>query len=121
MGQTEYSVFVVLATVIMLVFIAGIIIFILQYHKRKLAYEKEKAVMSEQHIQELLTAKLEIQTQTMQDVGRDIHDIVGQRLTLASIHANQLAHLKKFPEIDEQIREISSIINESLTTLRNMS
>lgn len=121
MGQTEYSIFVVLATVILLVFIAGIIIFILQYHKRKLIYEKEKAVINEQHIQELLTTKLEIQTQTMQDVGREIHDNVGQRLTLASIYANKLAFDKKYPDINEPVIEISKIINESLNDLRALS
>ncbi len=121
MGQTEYISFVVLATLILLVFIGGIIIFILQYHKRKLVYEREKALLNEQHIQELLTTKLEIQTQTMQDVGREIHDNVGQRLTLASIYANKLAFDKKFPEIQPEVSEISKIINESLNDLRGLS
>ena len=121
MGQTEYRIFVVLATVILLVFIVGIIVFILQYHRRKLVYEKEKAQLNEQHIQELFQSRLEIQNQTMQNVGREIHDNVGQRLTLASIHANKLAYDNKFPEINDKIEEIGKIITESLADLRSIS
>jgi len=121
MGQTEYRIFIVLATMILLVFISGIIIFILQYHKRKLTYEKEKAVINEEHIQELLTSKLEIQTQTMADVGREIHDNVGQRLTLASIYTNKLIFDDQYPQITDKINEIGKLLGESLADLRALS
>ena len=83
MGQTEYKIFIVLATLILLVFINGIIIFVFQYRKRKLLHEKEKEMINKQHTQDLLHTKLDIQTQTMQDIGREIHDNIGQRLRLA--------------------------------------
>ena len=70
MGETEYKIFIVLATLILLVFIGGIITFVVQYHKRKLLHEKEKTTMNEQHRQQLLETRLEIQSQTMQDIGR---------------------------------------------------
>ncbi|MBS1772866.1 MAG: two-component sensor histidine kinase [Bacteroidetes bacterium] len=121
MGQTEYKIFIILATLILLVFINGILIFVIQYRKRKLLHEKEKTMMNEQHTEELLQTKLEIQTQTMQDIGREIHDNVGQRLTLAAIYANQLSHSNNYPEITQRITEVGSIINESLSELRNLS
>ena len=121
MGQTEYKIFIVLATIILLVFINGIIIFIFQYRKRKMAYDKEKEMIAARHTQDLLSTQLKIQEQTMQDIGREIHDNVGQRLTLASIYANQLAYENKYPQINERIEAISSIINESLSELRSLS
>jgi signal transduction histidine kinase len=121
MGQTEYSIFVVVATIVLLVFIGGIVTFIVQYRRKKLAYEKEKATINEQHIQELLNTKLEIQKQTMQDVGREIHDNVGQKLTLASIYTNKMAFENQFPEIKERIGEIGNLITESLSDLRGLS
>lgn len=121
MGQTEYKIFIVLATIILLVFIGGIIVFIFQYHKRKLLHEREKAILNEQHTQELLTAQIEIQEQTMQDIGRDIHDNIGQRLTLASIYANQLSHDKSYPQINDRVSEIGKLISESLADLRSLS
>ena len=121
MGKTEYIAFFVLATMILLVFMGGIIVFIFQYHRRKLVYEKEKALINEQHIQDLLNTKLEIQEHTMQDIGREIHDNVGQRLTLASLYTNQLSYQGQYPDINERIEAIGKIINESLDELRSLS
>jgi signal transduction histidine kinase len=121
MGQAEYKIFIVLATLILFVFIGGIIVFIFQYHRRKLVHEKEKAQINEQHLQELLTTKLEIQKQTMADIGREIHDNIGQRLTLASIYANHLAFENQYPLINGQVSAIGAILNESLADLRRLS
>ena len=121
MGQTEYEIFIVLATLILLVFIGGIVLFVIQYHKKKLLYEREKEVINEQHARELLHTKLEIQLQTMQDISREIHDNVGQQLTLASIYANQIAFDKHYPDINDKISSIGQIINESLADLRSLS
>ncbi len=121
MGQTEYKIFIILATVIWLVFINGIFIFVFQYRKRKVLYDKEKQMISAQHASELLNKQLEIQQQTMQDIGREIHDNVGQRLTLASIYANHLAYDNQYPGIRERVAEVGKIINESLAELRSLS
>ncbi len=122
MGQTkEYIIFIFLATLIILAFIGGILVFIFQYHRRKLLHEREKAILNEQHIQDLLHAQVEIQEQTMQDIGREIHDNVGQKLTLASIYTNQLSHDRSYPMINERVTEIGRIINESLAELRALS
>ncbi len=121
MGKTEINNFIVLATIILLIFIVGIIVFIIQYHRRKLAYEKDKAITNEQHIQDLLNTKLEIQSQTMADVGREIHDNIGQRLTLASINANKLLYDNAYPDIRDQMTEISRVLGDSLNDLRSIS
>ena len=121
MGEAELPILIALATIILMVFIGGIIVFIFQYHKRKLIHEKEKALINEQHLEEILTTKLEIQQQTMQDIGREIHDNIGQRLTLASIYANQMTYENKFPEQHDQIEEIGSILTESIEELRKLS
>jgi signal transduction histidine kinase len=121
MGQAEYKIFIILATLILLVFIGGIVVFIVQYHKRKIIHEKEMAILNEQHIQDLLNTKLEIQVQTMEDIGREIHDNIGQHLTLASIYANQIAFEDIYPKINRQVASISTILNESLAELRKLS
>lgn len=121
MGQTEYKIFIVLATLILLVFINGIILFVVQYRKRKLLHEQEKLFINEQHQKDILHTRIEIQSQTMQDIGREIHDNVGQRLTLAAIYTNQLSFENQYPHIQERIAEVGKIINESLTELRSLS
>jgi signal transduction histidine kinase len=60
------------------------------YRKRKLEHAKEVEIMNEKFTQELLNAQLEVQQQTMQYIGREIHDNVGQKLTLAALYIQQL-------------------------------
>lgn len=76
----------------------------------KIFYEKQ-----------LESVQLEIQNKTMQYIGREIHDNIGQKLTLASLYTQQLGYENKVPQIKDNINTISSIINESLVELRELS
>jgi signal transduction histidine kinase len=121
MGQTEIAFFLPIMTTIIFVFIAGIVYFIVQYRRRRLLHDKEKKNLTELHKAELLSSQLEIQQQTMEHIGREIHDNVGQKLTLASLYALRLGHNNQEASINEPLTSISNLINESLTELRNLS
>lgn len=121
MGSAEITIFIVLANVILLILIAGIIIFVFQYRKRKILYEKEKTIIEEQHKLDLLHTQLQAQEQTMQFIGREIHDSVAQKLTLATIYTQKLEFENKHPEINDKLLRISSVINDSLEELRDLS
>ncbi len=81
----------------------------------------EKREIEEIYGTELLNTQLKVQQQTMQHIGREIHDNVGQKLTLATIYTHQLGLNGKFPELTSQLENISNIISESLTDLRKLS
>lgn len=121
MVQTEVVLFTVLITCILLSFIVGIFAFIFQYRKRKMIHEAEKKAMEKKYEAELLAAKLEMQELTMKIIGEEIHDNVGQKLTLASLYTQQLEHRGMFPQIKPELENISGIINESLNDLRKLS
>ncbi len=84
-------------------------------------FEKEKAAQDERHFREMLFTKLEIQQHTMRDIGREIHDNVGQRLTLAAMYTYQLEYEQKETATGERVSAIGKIIDESLEELRNLS
>lgn len=121
MQNHDIKVFIFLAILIELVFIGGIVIFVFQYHRRKLIHENEKALLNEQHLQDLLNTRQKIQNQIMEDIGREIHDNVGQKLTLASIYANKANYDYNSSGQNEPIAAISSILNESIDELRKLS
>lgn len=76
-------------------------------------------MINQQHQQQLLSTQLQSQTQTMQFIGREIHDNVGQKLTLASLYSKQL--LGYTGTGAETINTIGNIIDESLADLRQLS
>lgn len=121
MGKTETLLTIVIFNLFFILFIVAIIVFIKQYKIKK----KEHTIMLhsqiEEHQKELLFTQLEMQQQTMQHIGREIHDNIGQKLTLASLYTQQLAFENKAPLIHDSIESISEIINSSLAELRQLS
>lgn len=80
--------------------------------------DKQKNEAETAHELQLSAVQLEMQQQTMQYIGREIHDNIGQKLTLASLYTQQLAHENKAPSIKTSIENISDVINQSLKELR---
>jgi signal transduction histidine kinase len=121
MGENQIIIAIILFNLFFLLFIVGIIVFIQQYKLKKKEHLATLTFQQEKHQKELLENQIEIQNQTMQHIGREIHDNVGQKLTLASLYTQQLAYENKAPQINENIENISQIINESLSDLRELS
>ena len=121
MGEREIIIFIVIANIILLVFIGGIIAFIFQFRKRKVLHNQEKEQMNQGYEQQLLETQLETQFQTMKDIGREIHDNIGQKLTLASIYTQQMAHTSQQAALKENLENIGKIINDSIHDLRQLS
>ena len=120
MQQSEFITFIILLNIIILIFLVGIIVFVRQYRKRKLQYIAQTNLLNQSHGTELLKTQLEIQNQTMQHIGQEIHDSVGQKLTLASLYAQQLHYQNPAPNIKAKMESISYIINEALDELRGL-
>ncbi len=121
MGEKELIVFIILINSILFIFIIGIILFIYHYRKRKILYSKELLSVKNEHTKAILNAKLESQEQTMMIIGNDIHDSVGQKLTLASLYLQRVS-MKNLETIrKENLLEINEMINESLIELRLLS
>lgn len=121
MRSNEINTFFLLAYVFIAVLIVAVIVFIFQMRARKIRYEKEKDILQEQHEFEMVMRRLEIQKQTMQDIGREIHDNVGQQLTLAVLYARQMQLIDREKGDAERLSKITGIINNSLSDLRSLS
>lgn len=121
MFQETSQILLVSFGLIFLAFVIGLLLFLSQAKKNRMFFKSEKEFMALTHRKELLTTQLAMQQQTMQEIGREIHDNVGQKLTLASIYAQQLAYENKAPHINGTIEEIGRIVNDSLHDLRTLS
>lgn len=105
--------------IILIAFLLTVLAVMIIYRKRKLQHDREISEMNEHFEKELLQTQIEVQQQTMKYIGREIHDNVGQKLTLAVLYVQQLE--TNDPEGHEQTESIASIIHESLSDLRSLS
>lgn len=121
MGKTELLITIILFNMFFVLFVAAVMMYIRKYRQRKKEYLHEIEVKNEIHKRELLATQLEIQQATMQQIGRELHDNIGQKLTLVSLYTQQLLYENKVPEVSERIEQVSQIINQSLQDLRSLS
>lgn len=120
MGKTEFTVIIIFYFFFAL-FIIAILIYIWQYKMKKKEHTIRLNYQENAHQKELLATQLEIKEQTMRHIGWEIHDNIGQKLTLASLYLYQLDSDNKVPKLHENIETIGAIINQSLEELRSLS
>ena len=120
--REELVIFIILISVVLMILIGGVIAFLYQYRKRRITHIAEITVLDEQHKQALLTAQIDIQKETMMEIGKELHDNVGQKVTLASIYLQQIPYKhEENPALSSQITEVNVMLNELLTELRHLS
>ena len=77
-------------TIAFLVLAGFIIFFSVMYLRRKNKHILEKREMQSRYQQELLKTQLEIQEQTLKTISQEIHDNIGQVLSLAKLNLNTM-------------------------------
>lgn len=121
MGKTENIIVIIIFNFFLIAFIVAIITFIWQYKRKKDQHHLDMKHQHNVHQKELLLTQIEIQKQTMQEIGKEIHDNIGQQLTLASLYAHQLNQKSNPEAIFQSIQNIHAIIDNSLVDLRQLS
>lgn len=121
MGKTELIITIILFNLFFVGFVVAVIIYIKRYKEKKQEYLNDLEITNEIHQKELLATQLEIQQATMQEIGREIHDNIGQKLTLVSLYSQQIVYENSAPQINDKIEQVTQIINESIADLRSLS
>lgn len=79
----EIIVTVIIGAALILFLVSVFIVSIVRYKKRVVSELREKRILREQYEQELLQSKLEAQEHAFQQIGKELHDNVGQLLSTA--------------------------------------
>jgi len=120
MGRDGLIPIIVVMTLVLVIYIIAIFSYITVYRAKKRAHQTIVRLQKEMHKKEILNTQLEIQQQTMGHIGREIHDNLGQKLTLASLNLQSLM-LKTTDEDKQALQNINQTINGSLNLLRGLS
>ncbi len=113
-------IFIAGITILLLLFISFIITIVYKYQQRQNAYFKDIETLKTSHENTLLQSQLEIQEQTLQNISREIHDNIGQKLTLAKLYLNTLNYADTNKTV-LQINDSVNIISEAISSLSNIS
>lgn len=72
---------VIAGTVLLLLVIGFMVSFIIIHRKRRNQFIREKLTMEKELTQQLLQSRIEVQEETFQQIGKELHDNVGQLLS----------------------------------------
>ncbi|MEM6718770.1 MAG: ATP-binding protein [Bacteroidota bacterium] len=115
MGSEITERIAVITTIIFIVLVVVIIILFMVFTKRKNKLLTEKQQAQREFENAIAETQIEIREQTLRNISWELHDNIGQLLTLAKIQLNQLEGNS------EAVSGVSETISKSLTELRALS
>ena len=116
--------FIVVCTLLIVLLISFVTYIVYRYQQKQNAYFKDLQELKVAHENEMLQSQVEIQEQTFENISREIHDNIGQKLTLAKLHLNTLNLNdagKAANQLDDSVAMISEAINDLSDISRSMS
>jgi signal transduction histidine kinase len=108
-----------IGTIIFIVLTIFVISFIFLFQKRQLQNLQEKQALKTAYDQEILKSQIEVQNQTLQHIGQELHDNIGQLLSVAKINLNVLEESDNAEH--EYIKQTNEIITQSINDLRALT
>ena len=99
---------------------AGIIMLVMAYQRKQLQFLREKEQFKVILDKEILKTQLEIQEQTLKKISEEIHDNIGQTLSLAKLNLNTL-DLQKQTRAEEKISVSKELVSKAIRDLRSLS
>ncbi len=89
-----------------------LLFFLLYYFKNKNRFLREKEEMKNKFQLEIAHSAKEIQEETIKQLGYELHDNIGQLVTIAKIQAQSLKKQVDHPKLPELVEAISKALDE---------
>jgi two-component system, NarL family, sensor kinase len=120
MQDKEIYVLVVAGIILALLLVGFIVTILFLYQRRQHRQEQMMTEMKDEYEQELLKSQLEIQETTFKNIGQEIHDNIGQTLSLVKLTLSTLPVTKDSP-VYETIRDSKEMLNKAILDLADLS
>src|SRR5450432_1165390 len=107
-----------LASLLLLGALALILFFL--YRRRRLKWLQERQQLKLSYEQELLKARLEIQEQTFRNISQEIHDNIGQVLSLVKLNIYTM-DIAQPALLEQKIEDSKNLVSKAIHDLRRLS
>lgn len=96
------------------------VVFFIAFQKRKNILLKQRFEAAQRYQKELSNSRIEIQEQTLKNIAWELHDNVGQLLSVANMQLNIL--IGGVPnQFKEKIKETRGLVQDSVQEIRSLS
>lgn len=116
----EIAFAIIAVTIVFLLLSSSVVVYALIYQKRKKQHTHEVTTLKYIYNQELLKTQIEIQEQTFKNISQEIHDNIGQILSLVKLN------LFTFPNqadavVSKKVNDTDLLVTKAISDLRNLS
>jgi len=118
-GQEIYII-IIIASVLALFLVGFIVTILFLYQRRRHQQEQELALMKDVYEQEALKSQLEIQENTLKTISQELHDNIGQMLSVVKISLAVLPVAKEHEAYDP-IQNSRQILNKAIADLSSLT
>ena len=108
-------------TLIFLLLAVTLAIFVIVNKKKQYHNLLEKQTMQNNYQNQLLLTKLEVQEQSFKYFSEEIHDNIGQLLSIVKMQLYKIRNSSKEPEIVDQATSSNELLGKAIQDLRNIS
>jgi two-component system, NarL family, sensor kinase len=116
MEANEINILVITITIILLLLGFFILLLFILYRNKQIANKKKIDLLNN----ESLKTQLEIQEQTLKTISQEIHDNIGQVLSLAKLNLNTM-DITKQDKLQEKISDSKKLVSKAIQDLRDLS
>lgn len=119
-NNADIYVMIVGITIVLLILAVFIVSFLFIYKNRQIRYKAEMESVKEKYNQEILKTQLEIKEQTLKNISEEIHDNVGQVLSLVVLSLSAI-ELEDRSKATVKIEQTTKLVEKAVADLRNLS
>jgi signal transduction histidine kinase len=117
--QEGLTAYVNIGTAIFLLLAILFILLVVISLRRRKKMLKEKDMLRMRYEKEILQSQLEIQEQTFKNISQEIHDNIGQALTLAKLNLNTMPPTDT--DVQEKMTTTKELVSKAIVDLRDLS
>jgi len=110
-----------LGTSILTLFAFTLVIFLIVHKKKRYEHLLEKQTMENNYQNQLLQSKLEVQEQSFKYFSEEIHDNIGQLLSIVKMQLYNIRSNSHEQEIVTKATDCNELLGKAITDLRNIS
>lgn len=122
MSVPKENIIILIIVITITLFLVGafIVSYVLFYFNKQRRNEFEKKTLTQKFQETLLLTQLEIKEQTLKNISEEIHDNIGQALSLAKLNLNMID-----PNVEEdrdtKIQSAKMLVGKAIQDLRDIS
>jgi len=119
MDDNQNNLVIIFTVTLLIIVLTMILVYVIFIRKKTslLIEQKEKDLHFEK---ELATSQVEMKEQTLNYIGQELHDDLGQKLSVVRLRQNQL--IPKLTNAEkEELSELNELLGECIQDIRNLS